>query len=109
MQNVDFVNTLMEMRNGKAVAEISKKYSELVEAIKDVGTGGEITLKLKLKPTKADMHTGVKEITVQHICTISKPERTVGPSVFFVGRDGRLSRTDPDQQDIFEEEEKEHA
>lgn len=104
MQNVDFVEMLMEMRNGKVAAEASAKLNELMAAITDTGAGGTLTLKVKIKPSKVDLHEGVKEVIVSHATTIDKPEKPIGPSVFFVKNGGKLTRTDPDQMAMFDEE-----
>lgn len=104
MENVDLINVLMEMRNGKAVAEMSGKFNELIAAIKGTGKGGKLVLTLNVKPSRAELHEGVKEVVVKHECKIDKPEITVGPSTFYMSAEGKLTRSDPDQAELFEEE-----
>lgn len=106
VKNVDLVEMLMEMRNGKVAIEASRKLNELLAAIRETGLPGSLTLKLKFKPTKVDLHEGVKEVSIQHQTDITKPELPIPPSVFFVTQDGRLSRTDPDQMEMFDGKEK---
>ncbi len=104
MENVDFVAVLLEMRNGKVATDVSKKMNELIDSIKETGKAGKLTLTLSLRPSKADLHEGVKEISITHECKLAKPEKPIGPSVFFVDHEGGLTRTDPDQQQLFEEQ-----
>lgn len=101
----DFIAVIAEMRNGQVAADISRKLNELMDAIRDTGGPGALTLKLKVKPSTIDIHEGVKEVEITHSCEITKPEKPIGKAIFFVSRDGNLTRTDPDQQELFEQEE----
>lgn len=98
---IDFVNTVMEMRNGKVAADISEKFNELVSAVLDTGGTGKIAVTFDIKPARADVRGGVKEVTMSHSVKLSKPERPIGDSTFFVTPDGSLSRTDPEQMEMF--------
>lgn len=95
---------LMEMRNGQVAADVSRKLNELIGAIADTGAGGTMTLKLKVKPSRLDIHEGVKEVEITHECTLVKPEKPVGKAIFFVANGCKLSRVDPDQMEMFEGE-----
>lgn len=99
---VDFVSTVMEMRNGKVAADISDKFNELIAAVLDTGGGGKIAITFDVKPSRADMqHGGVKEVTMSHSVKLTKPERPIGDAIFFITPDGSLSRTDPEQMEMF--------
>lgn len=103
MNQADFVCTLMDMRGGKVAAHISGKFQELIAAVADVHGAGTLTLKLTVKPKLVD-HRGVQEIEVDCSCDTRKPERHPGSSVFYLANDGRLTRDDPSQQELFEEQ-----
>jgi hypothetical protein len=48
------------------------------------------------------MGGAVLEVSVGHECAIKKPELDVGQSLFFVAKDGRLTRNNPLQEEMFE-------
>lgn len=106
MQNVDYVNTLMEMKNGKVVAAVSAKFNELMAAIADVKAGGTITLTLKVTPSGLNERGDVNQVDIEDTCTIKKPERSFGKSMFFLTPDARLTQKHPDQQELEFQEEK---
>jgi hypothetical protein len=107
MKQNDFISMLLEMRSGKVAADISEKLNELVDAIRDVGKGGSITVKLDIKPKRIDMHEGVKDVEVDYKVALSKPERHRGSSIFYLTNEGALTRTDPAQTEMFEQEQEE--
>lgn len=55
---VDFVSTLMDMRNGKVAADISRDFAEVYGAVLDTGGKGQITVTIDITPTRADMSAG---------------------------------------------------
>lgn len=105
MQKNDFIAMLLEMRSGKVAADVSAKLNELVDSIRDVGRGGKITLTLEIKPKRVDLHEGVKDVEVDYKIALAKPERHHASSIFFIDPKGTLTRTDPSQQEMFEQEE----
>lgn len=105
MQQNDFISMLLEMRSGKVAADVSAKLNELVDSIRDVGRGGKLTLTLDIKPKRVDLHEGVKDVEVNYKIALAKPERHRGASVFFIDPKGALTRMDPSQQEMFEQEE----
>ncbi len=102
---VDFVSTLIEMRNGKVAEDISREFQEVYAAVLETGGKGKLTLTFDIRPSKADIVRGeVKEVELEHSVSIKKPKRRIGASVFYVKPDGGLSRTDPEQLAMFENE-----
>lgn len=102
---VDFVSTVMEMRNGKVAADISRDFNEVYGAVLETGGKGQITITIDITPTRADMSAGrIKEVSLEHSVKLKKPKRPIGPSAFFVTDDGSLSRTDPEQMEMFSTE-----
>lgn len=98
----DFVATLMDMRNGKVAADVSRDFTELCTAVLETGGKGQITLTIDITPTRADMTVGrIKEVSFKHAVKLKKPKRPIGPSTFFVTDTGDLTRTDPDQVEMF--------
>lgn len=99
---VDFISTLAELKNGRAHIDCSRKLSELVSAVVDTKKKGKLILEMVIEPS--GMEDGrVSETAVTWACRIAKPEHDTGRSLFFVTRDGRLTRNDPNQMDLYDE------
>lgn len=101
----DFVHVLLEMRNGAVASDCNRKFSELLSAVLETGGKGELTVKVFIKPSKLALGGAVVEVETSHDCKTKKPELSVGRSLFFVTKDGRLTRGDPNQEGMFESEE----
>src|SRR5258708_7403998 len=97
----DLLSVLMDMRSGQVAADINAKFNEMVSAVLDTAAEGELIIKLKVKPSKMGTGGAVLEVETKHECKMKKPELEIGRSVFFVGEDGRLTRDDPKQVDMF--------
>ena len=102
---VDIIQTLMEMRNGKVASDINRKFAELMNAIYEHRKKGSITIKIDIAPAKFDEAMLVTEVDIAPDVKLNKPDRPLDSSMFFVTRDGNLSRIDPTQHQMFEEEE----
>lgn len=100
----DFLQLLVEMRSGQVAQDVNAKFNEVLAAVLETGGKGELTVKIKFAPSKLGMGGAVLEIETEHECKAKKPELAVGKAVFFVGRDGALTRDDPAQSAMFEPE-----
>jgi len=92
-----FLDLLADLRRGKVNADLTDAVHELMQACVDTGKKGSLTLSLTFEPDKNDE----SRFAVLDQITVKTPRRTVKPSLFYLTRDGNLSRTDPDQ-DAFE-------
>lgn len=101
--NVDFIAMLSELKNGKAAIDCARKLSELVDAISEHRKKGKLSLEIAIEPSGLGDDGRVVETSISWTCKITKPEADTGRSIFFVTRDNRLTRNDPDQADLFEE------
>ncbi len=104
LQN-DILQVLLDMRNGAVAADVSKKFDEVVAAVLETGGKGELTIKLFVEPSKMGMGGCVLEVEAKHECKLKKPELSIGRSVFFITKEGRLTREDPNQVAMFTKEE----
>lgn len=104
---VDIIQTLLEMRNGKVASEINRKFAELMNAIYTHRKPGAITISIKVSPDKFDEAMQVSEVKFAPDVKLAKPERPLETSMFFVTDGGNLSRTDPAQRQMFEQQEEE--
>jgi len=99
--STDLLAVLLEMRNGLVASDLNSRFNEVLAAVLDNAGPGELTIKLKFAPSRLASGGAVIEIEAQHSTTMKKPENKIGKSAFFVGRDGKLSRDDPNQEQMF--------
>lgn len=99
----DFVQLLMDMRNGKVAADIGQKFQEVLDAVLSTGGKGKLTIEIDIAPEKMEMGGLVAEIQTSHSCKLKKPEKDIGRSIFFVTKSGDLTRDDPDQMALLED------
>lgn len=92
-----FTDVLRDHRGGKLVEHLTMRFAEVIEKVVDLDKSGEITLKLKIVPSKGD--DGAFEI-VPSIKTMV-PEADLPKSVFYSDGDGSLVRESPRQAGMF--------
>jgi hypothetical protein len=91
-----FAAVLQELARGSVHDELSTKLHALVDAVREHGVKGTLTLTLTVAPiAKGD----VSVLTVGGAVT-SKPPTAAQTSAFFVTSAGNLSRRDPRQIEI---------
>ena len=101
----DFVSVLMEMRDGEVALDVNRKFQELLNSVFETGEKGKLTLMIAVKPSKVAMGGAVIEVETNHDCKLQKPELSVGRSLFFVTKEGTLSRDNPAQIAMYQAEE----
>lgn len=94
---LNFLELIQTFRRGELLNEGDAKLNELIDAIQRTGSGGDITVKMKVKVNKAGQLEIVPEITIK------KPSRALGAGIYFATDAGRLTRRDPNQMDIEDE------
>lgn len=100
MEN-DLLGILLDMRSGQVAADCNAKFNDVLAAVLETGGKGELTIKLFIEPSKFAMGGCVVEVETFHETKMKKPELKVGKAVFFVSKDGRLTREPPDQAGLF--------
>lgn len=101
-KKTDFMNLLMEMRNGAVAQDLNEKFNEMLSAVLESAGPGELTIKIKAKPSKMGTGGAVLEVETEHECKLKKPELSVGSSRFFVTHEGVLTRDNPAQAAMFQ-------
>src|SRR5690606_32881346 len=89
---------IQDLRDGRAHAELSGQLEELLTKVKETGKGGELTLKIKIKPASRSGDVDKVTIADQITLTLPKPER--GEDFFRLTEDNDLSRNHPKQQNL---------
>lgn len=88
-----FATTLQEIGSGVLAAHLAEQLQELTGAVVDTGKKGTLTLQITVAPLKAG---NVKNLVATAKTTLKTPAEEPA-SVFFVDKDGNLTRDDPDQ------------
>lgn len=94
---MNFVQLLQAQRRGEIVREADELLSEMVQAIHQHGGKGDITLKISVKKNEAE------QLEFTPTLKMNKPRRSLGVGIFYATDEGKLSRTDPNQDDLFDE------
>lgn len=91
------LKTLGELRRGQFVDDLATEMAHLIDAIRDTGRKGTLTVKLDIGLAfKGDDRT----LKITDAITVKAPQPEVGDTIMYATADGRLSRRDPRQMDI---------
>jgi hypothetical protein len=92
-----FFETLRELRSGRTLEDLGEELSAIIAAVRATGKGGELTLKLKIKPPKSG---AISYLTIEDQILSKTPKLDRGDTVFFPTADNGLSRQDPSQSEL---------
>lgn len=101
---MNFADILRFYRRGAAERKVQEELTALLSAIEATKKGGEITITLKIKPSKA----GENETDIDIEVKAKLPKVPLPTATFFL-EGGKLSRTNPRQMDAFDNEERDGA
>lgn len=91
-----FKDLLQDHRNGGLEYDASLELKKLVEAVRETGKGGSVTIKLSVSPINGDP----KKVVMIDEIKSSIPKASVGGSLFFTTEQGGLVQRNPDQLDL---------
>lgn len=89
-----FADFLQEISNGQSHNELSDSLNELVQAVSLIGKAGTLTYVVKVSPAGRNAEATVM---ITDEIKLKAPEGERPDSVFFVDKDGNLSRHNPAQ------------
>lgn len=95
---LNFLEFMQTFRRGDLLNEANEQLEELIEAVQRTGGKGDLTLKLPFKVNEAG------QIECLPVVTSKKPRRALGTGIYFATDEGRLTRRDPNQADMFDDE-----
>jgi hypothetical protein len=96
-----FAAFLVQTNKGRTERELSEAMQKLVTAVEETGKPGTLTLRIDIKPQANT--DGV--VTVTDRVTVKAPQLERPNSIFFITKNAGLSRSDPNQRSIFDEQE----
>jgi hypothetical protein len=99
----DFYQLLLEMRAGRVLQDINTKFNQVLSAVLDTGSKGKVTIELSIDPGRMGIGGAVLEVELSHNIKLKTPEHDIGRAVFFVNKNGVLTREDPEQAALFSE------
>lgn len=92
-----FLAAISQQRGGDLAADCNDKMREVVEAIRETGKAGSLTLTLKFKPVEEGDGTAVK---VNDTISVKIPQPSLGVCIFYTNDTGGLQRADPRQREF---------
>lgn len=95
--SLNFLEFLQGFRRGELLAQIDQQLGEVIQAMAETGSDGEVAIKLPFKLNKAGQIECTPKVTAK------TPRSVIGTGIFFADDDGRLTRRDPRQMDIEDE------
>lgn len=95
--DLNFLAFIQSFRRGELIHEADALLTELVEAVRDTGSKGTLTVKIPLEMNKAGQIECVPQLELK------KPRRPMGTGIYFASEEGRLTRRDPAQLDMMDE------
>ncbi len=103
-QSADFLGTLVVLNRGNTVIDASRELQDVINGIIASNKSGELNIKLKITPSGWKQGTGrANQVDIDPIITSKIPRHDQGKSIFFVTEENKLTRTDPDQEDLFKD------
>lgn len=89
-----FTDTLLALRHGELLDELSDAINELTTACAETGKAGTLSMTIKLKPGNAGQIEVIDEVKLK------LPAPTKGSTLMFATPEGNLVRNDPRQMSI---------
>lgn len=93
-QVLNMLGVLQTHRRGEILKEADAALTDVIDAIRQHGGKGKLTLTLNFKLEKGD------QISLTPDLKTEKPRRAMSTGIFFATDDGQLTRTDPNQGDL---------
>ncbi len=100
----DIIGTLVVLNKGRFIVECGAEFQDLTDAICATNKPGKLIITLTVSPSGWNKGTmRVNQVDVAPEFSVKKPLHDQAKSIFFVTDDNKLTRTDPDQETLFEE------
>ena len=93
-----FALLMQDIRDGRTHSEMTASMDELLQAVRNTGKAGTITLEIKVKP--ASRGSEVDKVMITDKITVKAPKPERGDDFFWVTDDNGLSRNHPRQQNL---------
>lgn len=91
-----FQQTLADIGHGDLSDQAAEQFALLIQAVRETGKEGKITLAITVKPRGRD----TSQVEVSGKISQSIPLPDIAPSMMFATEDGTLSRHNPNQMKL---------
>jgi hypothetical protein len=92
-----FVDVLKELRGGQAIDDLTEEMESLVEAIRQSGRGGKLTLTITAKPASKG---SISTLMLDAAIAVKKPIKDTESTIFYATDENVLQRNDPRQPEL---------
>src|SRR6185369_6276585 len=93
----NFLEVVASHRSGDIMPELDEKLTEVLQAVRETGKEGALTLTLKIRPYSKNK---IETVLIEDEIKSKIPELTKGGSIFFATEDNELHLNDPRQQTL---------
>lgn len=97
-ETLHMLQLLQTFRRGEILQEGNDALQDVITAIRQFGGKGKLTLTLNFKMEKGDQISLTPDIKTE------KPRRALSTGLYFATEDGGLTRRDPNQAGMFDDE-----
>lgn len=88
---------LQNHNRGKVNQEMNEAFANLVRDVRKHGKGGELILKICVKPAQGG---DARQVTIAANITTKAPMGAPYASIYFTTEDGAVQKNDPDQEEF---------
>ncbi len=94
---LNFLEFFQKFRRGELLRRADDQMEELMQAIRETGGKGTLTIELPFSVNKAG------QIECVPVVKMKAPNKPIGTGIYYVTDEGRLTTRDPDQLDMMDE------
>ena len=99
----DITGIMVVLDRERFLISAGHEFQQLVDAVRDTNKAGEITIKLTVTPSGWKRGTGLpNQVDVEPKISTKIPKPNMGKSIFFLDDNNKLTRNDPDQEEMFD-------
>lgn len=92
-----YTRTLCDIRNGDCLNEASNELGRLIQAVRETGRSGKLTIEMRIEPAgRGD----VSRVFIEDTITAKIPKPQKARALFFTTEEGGLQRKDPNQTEM---------
>ena len=103
----DILGTLAVLNRGNLIIDAGRDMLDVVNGIVATNKPGELTIKLKIKPSGWDKDTSRPiQVDIEPEISVKVPKHDQGKSIFFLTEENRLTRDELERSALFERDER---
>ena len=103
----DILGTLAVLNRGNLIIDAGRDMQDVVNGIVATNKPGELTIKLKIKPSGWDKDTSRPiQVDIEPEIIVKVPKHDQGKSIFVLTEENRLTRDELERSPLFERDER---